>query len=170
MRYLRLLLIPLLGLVVLGSAAGCMSSKTKKKNYPVAVVRFLLEADATNAGAMVRLPQSGVAIPVEAKAHFTEYDIEGCDVVDNELGKSLVFKFTSAASRDLFRLSVPNQGKRVVTTINGQPVGARRIDRPLAQGVLVTYVEIPDEELEKLARNIVRTSKDLRDELERSQK
>lgn len=167
MRYLRLLLIPLLGLVVCG-ATGCMSSK--KKNYPVAVVRFLLEADSENAGAVVRLPQSGVVIPVEAKAHFTEYDIEGCDVVDNELGKSLVFKFTSAASRDLFRLSVPNQGKRIVTTINGRAVGARRIDRPLAQGVIVTYVELPEEELEKLAKNIARTSKDLRDELEKSQK
>jgi hypothetical protein len=169
MRYLRLLLIPLLGLLVLGATSGCMS--TKKKKYDQAVVRLLLEADQANAGAVVRLPQSGLVIPVEPKAHFTEYDIEACEVVDNELGKSLVFRFTSQAGRDLFRLSVPNQGKRIITTINGQPVGARRIERPLAQGVFVTYVELPTEvNLEKLARDITRTSQDMREELEKTQK
>jgi hypothetical protein len=167
MRYLRLLLIPLLAFVVVG-AVGCTSSRTKKKDYPVTVVRFLIESDQNSAGAIVRLPQSGVTIPVEAKSHFTEYDIESCEVVDNELGKSLVFRLTPQAGRDLFRLSVPNQGRRIITTVNGTPIGARRIDRPLSQGVIGTYVEVPEAELVELARNITRTSRDLRAELEKS--
>ncbi len=166
MRYLRLLLIPLLAFVVVG-ASGCASTRTKKKNYPVSVVRFLLEADQNTAGAVVRLPQSGVVIPVEAKAHFTEYDVEGVEVVDNELGKSLVFRLTPQAGRDLFRLSVPNQGRRIITTVNGMPIGARRIERPISQGVIVTYVEVPEAELAELARNITRTSRDMREELEK---
>jgi len=142
----------------------------KKKDYPVNVTRFMLEAtNSQDAGAVARLPESGVTIAVEPKAYFTEYDIEGCEVVENELGKALAFKLTAAASRDLLKVSIPNQGKRLVAAINGRPVGARRIDGALSQGYIVTYVEIPEAELADLAKNIVRTSKDLREELEKSQ-
>jgi hypothetical protein len=168
MRHLRLLLLPLLAVTLL-VAPGC-ASRSKKKDYPVTVVRFLLEADADANSVVVRLPKSGVMIAVEPKSYFTEYDIEACEAVANELGKSLAFRFTSQASGDLFRMSVPNQGKRLVTTINGRAVGARRIESAINQGYLVTYVELPEEDLEEMAKNITRTSTDLREELERKQK
>ena len=168
MRFLRLSLLPLLGLTLLATS-GCLSA-SKKKDYPVTVARFLMESDSREASVMIRLPQSGVAIAVEPKASFTEYDIESCEVVNNELGKGLSFRFTEQASRDLFRMSVPNRGKRIVTLINGTPVGARRIESAISQGYWVTYVEIPEAELEKVAKNVTRTSKDLREELEKKQK
>lgn len=168
MRLLRSLFLPFLGLSLL-AMGGCASHKTK--NYPVTVVRFLLEAsDSRDAGGVARLPISGVSISVEPKSYFTEYDIEGCEVVNNELGKALAFKLTSAAARDLFKMSVPNQGKRLVTMVNGRPIGARRIDGAFSQGYILTYVEVPEEELEAMAKNITRTSKDLREELEKKQK
>lgn len=168
MRLSRLLVLPLacLGLLLLG---GCNSRS--KKNYPVTVARFLLEAtDDKDAGGVATLPVSGVSIKVEPKAYFTEYDIEGCEVVTNELGKGLAFKLTSAAARDLYKMSVPNQGKRIVTMVNARPIGARRIDGALSQGYIVTYVEVPEGELEDMAKNIARTSKDMREELEKQQK
>ncbi len=167
MRVTRLLFLPFLCLGLL-AAGGCASKS--KKDYPVSVVRFLLEAtNPQDAGAVARLPQSGVSISVEPKAYFTEYDIEACEVVNNELGKALAFKLTTAASRDLFKMSVPNQGKRIVSMLNGRPVGARRIDGAMSQGYIVTYFEVPESELEELAKNIARSSKDLREELEKSQ-
>ena len=142
-----------------------------KKDYPVTVARFYLEAtNANEAGGVARLPISGVSITIQPAAYFTEYDIEGCEVVTNELGKGLAFKLTTAASRDLFKMSVPNQGKRLVTRVNGRPIGARRIDGAFSQGYLVTYVEMPEGELEAMAKNIARSSKDLREELEKKQK
>jgi hypothetical protein len=168
MRVIRFLVLPFLCLGLL-AVGGCASSK-KKKNYPVSVVRFFLEAtNSQDAGGVARLPNSGVVIQVEPKAYFTEYDIEGCEVANNELGKSLAFKLTREATRDLLKTSIPNQGKRLVLIMNGQPIGARRIDGALSQGYIVTYVEVPEAELEELAKNIARTSKDLREELEKSQ-
>ena len=168
MRLIRFLVLPFLCLGLL--AVGGCASKSKKKNYPVSVVRFFLEAtNNQDAGGVARLPKSGVTIQVEPKAYFTEYDIEGCEVADNELGKSLASKLTREATRDLLKTSIPNQGKRLVMIMNGQPIGARRIDGALSQGYIVTYVEVPESELEELAKNIARTSKDLREELEKSQ-
>lgn len=150
-------------------AGGCVSF-SNKKDHPVAVARFLLEADTRESGALIRLPKSGVAITVEPKNYFTEYDIEACEVVETDLGKSLAFRFTQQAGRDLYRFSVPNRGKRIVTTVNGQPIGTRRIDAVLSQGYWVTYVEIPEGDLAELAKNITSTSKDMREELEKKQK
>ena len=167
MRLIRFLILPVLCLGFF-AAGGCMS-KSKKKDYPVSVVRFLLEATKPqDAGAVATLPESGVKISVEPKAYFTEYDIDGCEVVDGELGKAFAFRLTPAAARDLLKVSVPNQGKRFVAVVNGQPIGARRIDGALTQGYLVTYVEVPADKLADLAKNITRTSKDLREELEKS--
>ncbi len=168
MRLPRLLSVALLGLFAL-AVAGC-NSTSKKKDYPVSVVRFLLEADSPAGGVLVRLPRSGVAITVEPKSRFTEYDIVTCEVVDNEFGKSLAFSFTDAAARDLFRTTVPAQGKRIVTTVNGVPLGARMIEAPLSQGYLVTYLEVPEAELEPLAKNITKTSKDARKDMENKQR
>lgn len=168
MRFLRLLVLPLLGLGLLG-AGGCASHS--KKDYPVTIARFLLEAtNDSDVGGVATLPVSGVSIKVEPKAYFTEYDIEGCEVVNNELGRGLAFKLTSAAARDLLKMSIPNQGKRLVTMVNARPIGARRIDGAFSQGYVVTYVEVPEGELEAMAKNIARTSKDLREELEKKQK
>jgi hypothetical protein len=168
MRLLRLLSLPLLGLNLL-AAGGCASHS--KKNYPTTVARFLLEAtNARDASAVAHLPRSGVAISVEPKSYFTEYDIENCEVVNNELGQGLAFKLTRAAATDLYKMSVPNQGKRLVTMVNGRPIGARRIDGAFSQGYIVTYVEVPEGELEAMAKNITLTSKDMREELEKQQK
>lgn len=170
MRFLRLFLFTVLS-VGLIAASGCSSPekpKKKKRKYPETVARFLLEAtDPKDAGAVAHLPTSGVAISVEPKAYFTEYDIEKCEVVNNELGKGFAFKLTTAAARDLYKMSVPNQGKRLVTMVNGRPIGARRIDGALNQGYIVTYIEVPEDELEDMAKNITRTSTDMREEMEK---
>ncbi len=167
MRRPRLLFALLLSFA-LAFFAGCASSK--KKNYPETVARFLLEASASEAGATVQLPRSGTTIRVAPKTYFTEYDIVSCTAVFNEFGRSLVFKLTPEASRDLFRLTATSRGKRLVTVINGVAVGARRIEDPLSDGYIVTYVEIEDERLDEFAKNIVSTSTDGRKELEKRAK
>lgn len=157
-----------LGLIALSLAvAGCGSSSSKKKKYPVTVARFMLEASDREVGTLVRLPLSGSTINVLPKTYFTEYDISKCEVVDNELGKGLFFQLTEQASRDLYRLSASNQGRRLITTVNGVAIGAVRVDRPIAQGFIITYVEVPLTAMEEMAKNISLTSADARKEAEK---
>lgn len=152
-------------LVFAFAAGGC--NTTKKKDYEKTVVRFMLESDGREMAGTARLPRSGTIIGIAPKAQFTEYDIARCSVVQNELGRSLVFELSEQAARDLFRLTASSQGRRIITVINGRPVGATRINAPFGQGYIVTYVEIDDAELDKLAEDITRTSKDLQKELEK---
>lgn len=148
-------------------AAGCGTFGKKDKNQDVVVARFLIESASGEAGAVVRLPQSGTAIGVVPKTFFTEYDVSNVEVLQGEFGPALMFKLTPEAGRDLFRHTVANQGRRIVVTLNGQAVGAVRVDRPLSQGFIVAYVEMPGADLEKVAKAIVRTSEDGRKEMER---
>lgn len=153
----------------MAAGSGC-ASKTKKSDYDKAVVRFVLETGPREMGTQLRLPESGVVVSVTPKAQFTEYDVQSCEVALTDLGKGLLFQFTQEAGRDLLRVSVPNQGLRLVTLLNGAPIGARRIDGPLASGYFVTNVEVSSVDIEKLAKDITRTSTDLREELEKKQK
>jgi hypothetical protein len=147
--------------------AACGTFGKKEKNEEVVVARFLIESQEREAGAMVRLPQSGTAISVVPKTFFTEYDISNVEVLQGEFGPALMFQLTPEAGRDLFRHTVTNQGRRIVVTLNGQAVGAVRVDRPLSQGFIVAYVEMPGADLDKLTKAIVQTSKDAREEMER---
>jgi hypothetical protein len=151
-----------------GLALGGCASKTAKKDYPVSVIRFMVEATAQENGGVVRLPQSGVVIPIAPKTYFTEYDVLRCDVIDNELGKSLSFQFTDEATRDLYRFTASNQGKRFVLVLNGVAIGAQRISSANSQGFVIAYVELPDSELIALAKNITLTSEDARKEAAKS--
>ena len=59
--------------------------------------------------------------------------------------------------RDFYRSSVLKQGKRLVLLVNGQAIGTRKIDRPVADGSLLIFLEMPDEDLPDVAKNIQRT-------------
>lgn len=155
-------------ILVIAIAGGCVTSK--KKDYPPTVARFMLEAAPDEAGVTVRLPKSGSTITIAPKSYFTEFDIVKCEVLDNELGKCLVFQLTPQAGRDLYRLTATNQGRRIVTAINAVAIGARRIERPIGDGYIVTYVEADEKELADLAKNVTRTSRDAQAELEKKGK
>ncbi len=164
-------LLSLLGFVFVASfLVGCASSSKKMKEEDVAVVRFVVETAPGEAGATMRLPVSGTVINVVPKNLFSEYDVTKASVVQNEYGPSLLFQFTSVAARDLFLQTAGSQGRRIVTTINGQPVGAVRVNQPISQGYLVTYVEMPDVDLTELTERITETSTHAREELERKRK
>ena len=40
-----------------------------------------------------------------------------------------------------------------------------RVDRPISQGFIITYAEVPEEELIAMAKNITLTSKDAREDV-----
>ena len=135
--------------------AGCSSAPAPLARTTLA--RFFLESrDQT--GARTILPQSETVIFVAAKPVLTEFDLVDVEISETELGKCLSFRFTAAAARDLYRLSVVNVGQRLVLTVDGNAMGARRIQRPVDDGRLLVFVETPDDRLPALQESLQKTS------------
>jgi hypothetical protein len=161
--FLRLPLL-ILGLVSIVAVSGC-NSFSKKRDYDPTVARFLLEAAPGEAFAATTLPVSGVQIAVDSKPVITEFDIINVQLAKSDMGQFLLFQLTPEAARDLYRFTGNNQGRRLVLTINGKAVGARQIDRPFGTGSVATFVEISDDLLPALIKNINGTSDEIQKEI-----
>ena len=156
-------------LAALFAAVGCKTS-TKKKDFDVTVARFFMEATEGDAFASVTLPVSGVQIAINSKPVVTEYDFTGVQVAESDLGKFLVFSLTNDATRDVYRVTGTNQGRRLVLFINDKPVGARIIDRAFNTGAISVFAAIPDELLIQLAKNMNETSIDIQKQMAKAKK
>jgi hypothetical protein len=155
------------GLRMLALALGGLTfvackSPLPARDYSPAIVRLYVES--TDGGTAVTLPRSGVKIAVGQKAILTESDVVNAEEARVELGACLMLQLTPAAARDLYRLSVVNQGRRLVLTVNDSPLGARRIDGPLADGTIFIFAEVADAELPRLVRDLKRTSAEIQKE------
>lgn len=150
-----------IGALLLG-AAGCASAP--KSAAELTRARFYLETNTGQAGIPVQLPQSGVALAVGAKPVVSEYDIVNAEVMQVDLGRCLMVQLTPAAARDLYRLSVGAVGRRLVLSLDGNFVGARRIDATMTDGNILVFVETPDEQLPSLAGQIKLTAAALANE------
>ena len=145
-------LLALSGLLLL---AGCQAPEPL--NDPL-VARLFLEARPGETGLPLQLPVSKVGINVSPKPVFLESDIVDAELVRVDLGWCLMVKFTPAAARDLYRLSVGNTGRRLVLTFNDLPAGARRIEQAMPEGALLIFVEVDDVNLPPLVERLKRTS------------
>jgi hypothetical protein len=151
---IRCALLCLLGLVL----AGCQSGGSGQTKVEPIIARFYLEVPPDTPGAVVELPVSKVRLGVNPKPVFGEYDIAGVDVVKVDLGWCLRFAFTPAAARDLSRMAVAVQGRRLALVFNNTPVGVRQLDPSVNQEGLMIFIEVPNEDLSPLADRIRRTS------------
>jgi hypothetical protein len=140
--------------------AGCQSTPKEPEVKPM-VARFFLEARPGEAGATVQLPVSRLNISVNPKPVLLETDIASAEVTKVNLGWCLMFRLTPAAVRDFYRMSATAQGRRLVLTLNGQPIGARRFDQAISDGGLLIFVEVLDSDLPEIADRIRRTSESL---------
>lgn len=144
-----------LALVCLWGGGGCQSAPPR--DYTSLSARFFLEA-ANVDGTPVTLPQSGVRLSVNSKPVITEGDILNVELVQVDLGKCLLVQLTPSASRDFFRLSATHQGRRLVMTVNGDAIGARRIDGVITNGALFVFVEVAEDKLPALVDNLKKSS------------
>jgi hypothetical protein len=142
----------LLALVALG-VAGCAAVRSGSGQPPL-VARVFLESRANEAGLPVQLPVSGVVVNVGARPVFYETDIINAEIVQVDLGKCLLLQLAPTASRDLYRLSVQSVGRRFVLSLDGVFLGARRIERAMPDGAILTFVEVPDADLPRLAARL----------------
>lgn len=130
--------------------------------------RFAIESPARNEySALVKMPLSEVEIAVQPEAVISEFDYLSVEPVKLELGTCLFFRLKPAAARDFYGITVANQGKRLVLLINGKPVGARRIEAPIADGRIHIFVEAPDEAVEELGEQLRKTNVEIQKKLSR---
>jgi hypothetical protein len=146
-------------LCVLFVLTACQTAK--KPDYQPLVARFYLEVRPGEVGIPAQLPVSGVRLMVNAKPVFVEYDLVNAEVAHVDLGSCLLLQLSPAAARDLYRLSVTSLGRRLVLFLNDVPLGARRIEQALPDGVILVFVETPDTELGPLVARLKRTSEDI---------
>jgi hypothetical protein len=137
---------------------GCASQP--KRDFTPALARFFLESSDQN-NPLVTLPHSGVKLSVGATPLITETDITNVELVQVDLGRCLLFQLSPSASRDLYRSSTSNQGRRLVLFIDGVALGARRIEAPLTNGAVYVFVEVPDESLPALVSRLRKTTAEL---------
>lgn len=147
------------------SVSGCSSSPPPRDYTPV-VARFFLES-ATGDGTPLTLPQSEVRIAVNPKPVIAEGDIANVELVQVDLGQCLLFQLSAPAIRDFYRMTVTHQGRRLVLVLDGDALGARRIDGPITNGVLYVFIERPDSELPVLVQNLKKSSAAIQRELAR---
>lgn len=136
--------------------SGCQTAEPLGQFTPTKA-RFFLES-GDGQGTTIVLPRSGVRLVMNGKPVLTEGDIVAVELAQVDLGKCLAFKLTPAAARDLYRLSGSNQGRRLALLLNDVPVGARRVDGPITDGVLFVFVELPDDSLPKLVDDLKKTT------------
>jgi hypothetical protein len=150
---------------VVCATMGCQSA-SKPKDYKPTWARFFLEA-GSGEGTTITLPESGVRVTCNSKPVITEGDITNVELVQVDLGKAIMFQLTPTASRDFYRLSGTHQGRRIVLVVDGEPLGARRIDGAIMNGVVFVFVEMSETAMGALVENLKKSSIGLQKEIAR---
>ena len=138
----------------------CLLCGCKKEQDPKDLIlpRLMIEVRGVDYGMMkgtiVKLPVSGTTITIHEKPLINEFDILNAEMVKVDLGVALLLQISPQASRLLYRRSISNKGGRIVLMVNGNAIGARRIDGAIEDGNFYTFVEVDDEELSKLVFDI----------------
>lgn len=145
-----------LPLFVLLFFAGCVGDKDDLDNLKVP--RLMIESRGINYGSLtgdeVSLPVSGTRINLQKEPMVNEFEIMNVELVKVDMGLALLIQTTEMGARALYRGTVTNMGGRIVLTVNGNAIGARRIDGAIQDGNLYTFVEVDDDEVGQLVLDL----------------
>ncbi|MBC2594255.1 hypothetical protein H5P28_08265 [Ruficoccus amylovorans] len=102
-------------------------------------------------GMEMSLDKSGLRYTVFAQPIIQPWNVLNAELVKVDSGKlAFRFYFDDEGQRELYRTSVTNMGRMIVTVIDGKPIGARQIDGPMQGGLFYTFTELTDEEAMEL--------------------
>lgn len=150
-----------------GLLAGCQSTQAPAPGAAGGVARFYLESLSDESGTVVQLAGSDMTLTVLRRPVLTEYDIVAVDVISDETGAALRFRFTPEAAVDLQRMSVARISRRLVLLVNGDARGIVRLVGEIPNGELVVPVAGEAAQLQELAARIQRHSEALSREARR---
>lgn len=155
--------------LILLASLGLLVACKKDKLENLSVPRLMVETRALNYGAIagktVTLPVSRTTISIQGDPVVNEFNILNVEMVKVEMGPALLVQTSGQGARDLYRASVSNMGNRIVFMVNGNAIGARRIDAAIQDGNFYTFVEVDDEELGQLVLDIKETIVELQENI-----
>lgn len=138
-----------IALTLVGGMTSC------RKEQPKMICHFYMESNPGFQDVFTRkvtLPATGQDVTIASKPFLQSGDVLKLDLAQVTLpdGSPLVgflFQFSEKGTRELFRQTANNQGKRIFLLVNNQVVGVRPIDVPISDGQLFMISEIPESEL-----------------------
>jgi len=141
--------------------SGCKSAQIENAHVPT----IFLEAASSFPGQtnpQVALPISGTELQIFEEPLYDPTDIIRIEMVRVDRGLAVRYLLTPSASRNLVRMSVDNLGYRFVFFDNETPIGARMIDGVMENGIIYTFLEVPDQLLPELVEDMNRTLVEVR--------
>ncbi|MFO8027337.1 MAG: hypothetical protein R6U56_06715 [Opitutales bacterium] len=145
--------------------SGC--KKDKLDTEDLRIPRLMVEARGVDYGGMsgqvVELPVSGTRIPLRKEPLVNEFEIANVELVKVEMGLALLIQTNERGSRALYRGTVSNMGGRIVLTVNGNAIGARRIDSAIQNGNFYIFVEVDDDEVGQLVQDMKKSIEQLQE-------
>lgn len=158
--------------------SGCNTAR-KKNPEPekIYLTRFYLEADQQvppNLTTRVKMPLSETEVVVGSRPFLTESNIVNVELVQVEVGPpeaadtalALAFYFDRNGTSAFFPLTANNVGKRILLTINSQPVGLMPIQGPVSTGEWLTFTELKDEQMPETITALRETTTYIQTEIE----
>lgn len=149
-RHLTLLFVAITAFAFL---MGCKTSEERMQGDEFYLPRAHIETSPTTPSEWsmdVTMPLSQVRLQVLRGMVFNERNVIGAELVKVDGGLALLLQLDREGTRNLYTTTVQNMGRRLVLTINGAPVGIRLVSSPVNNGVWLTFLEMPDEDLEEL--------------------
>jgi hypothetical protein len=139
----------LIALTLVVGLSGC------RKEQPKMICHFYMESNPGFQDVFTRkvtLPATGQEATMASKPFLQSGDVLKLDLAQVTLpdGSPLLgflFQFSEKGTRELFRQTANNQGKRIFLLVNNQVVGIRPIDVPISDGQLFMISEIPDDDM-----------------------
>lgn len=96
----------------------------------------------------ITMPKSNLTYFVYQEPMIPPWNVTNVEAVRVASGHlALRFYFDSEGNRELYRESVTNMGRMIVTVVDGTAIGARQIDGPLQGGIFYTFTELTEEQM-----------------------
>jgi hypothetical protein len=130
--------------------AGCASNK----ELPDKLITFDFQTVDPQAGLPLVMPISGIQYHYITKSGPNEVDLDGVQIVNVQDISCLLFSFSDAGLRKLARETALHQGLKLFTFVNGHPIGVTPITRPINDGQLYVFVEIPEDQLQSYVKDL----------------
>jgi len=149
----------LLALLLLLMTTSCVSTDQKaqrKEHLPLFFVEAIGSELKSSKIVSVQLPVSASVIQIKPVPSIPHFEIESVTIASGEMGKYLQFSLKNKFRLKLMQLCGEYRGRRLVLVLGQNPVGSWRINKILEDGILSTYVEIPEEDLPQLVDAINR--------------
>ena len=153
-------LLPALGLVVLVSGCALFG-----KHQPPATLAVHEQVDAALPETRVRkveVPMTGLTIPINPYPTLTEKDLQSAELHPTAGGAAILLRFDIHGTMALQELSTRIRGGYIVTFLDGRPVSAWLVDRPVENGQMLLEGDFGDEEAQHAVATFNSLSKKLR--------